>query len=85
MKSSKKSGDNVMQQSSLNNVQQKGRPMIPVCCICQRTRTMEDTWESQDVPYEKELGHSITHAFCPDCVKRHYPLVCDDVAGKKPV
>jgi hypothetical protein len=85
MKSSKKNGDNIMQQSSISSVRQKSSPMIPVCCICQRTRTIQDTWESQDVLCEKGSSHSITHAFCPDCVKQHYPLVCDDVTGKKPV
>jgi hypothetical protein len=74
-----------MERSLIGRVRLQNRPFIPVCCICQRIRTLDNRWEQQDIPSVKEESHNITHAFCPECIKLHYPLVCDDAAVKKPV
>lgn len=47
-------------------------PMISVCCICQRHRTPVDTWEPLDLSKDGE-EFVITHGFCPDCIREHYP------------
>lgn len=46
-----------------------------VCCICQRVRTIEDRWEHINLlPKEDGL---LSHGFCPQCVREHYPSLND--------
>lgn len=50
------------------------RPLISVCCICQRQRTSLNTWTTLDLSqYDTEVD--LTHGFCPDCIRKHYPHV----------
>lgn len=74
-----------MERSVIGRIRLENLPMIPVCCICQRIRTLDNKWERQDMECKKEDRHNITHAFCPQCVKLHYPLVSDDAPGRKPI
>lgn len=50
------------------------RPLISVCCICQRQQTSVDTWEPFDIS-EDNSEIDMTHGFCPDCIREHYPRV----------
>lgn len=74
-----------MERSLIGRVKLQDRPFIPVCCICQRIRTMDNRWEPQDPQGVKEESHNITHAFCPECIQLHYPLIYEDIAVKKQV
>lgn len=51
------------------------RPMISVCCICQRQRTSVDTWEPLDICRNSEENENFTHGFCPDCIREYYPKI----------
>lgn len=63
-----------MQGLLLNSGITEPRPLISVCCICQRHRTSIDTWEPFDDP-EDTAELDLTHGFCPDCIREHYPKV----------
>lgn len=57
--------------SSEENTQQQ--PLISVCCICNRQRTSIDTWEPLNLTNGSEEPQNLTHGFCPDCIREHYP------------
>lgn len=48
------------------------RPLISVCCICNRMRIEDDTWVPFDTSSDN-LDFDMTHGFCPDCIRVHYP------------
>ncbi len=52
--------------------------MITICCLCQRTRTPENNWAMLKNFPDTIEKQTISHAFCPECVKRYYPFVFDD-------
>ena len=63
-----------MQSFLLTSESTQQRPLISVCCICQRQRTSIDTWEPLDIS-EDNREMNLTHGFCPDCIREHFPNV----------
>lgn len=66
-----------MHNYSLNRKKEQQQPMIPVCCICNKQRTSVDTWEQVDISQYSE--ETITHGFCPDCIREHYPKISEKI------
>lgn len=62
-----------MQSFTLDKETTQYRPMIAVCCICNKQRTGVDTWEPLDIAEDSD--ESFTHGFCPECIKQHYPNI----------
>lgn len=49
---------------------------IVVCAFCARMRSREGPWISLPLWLSQILRHEpgrISHAFCPECLARHYP------------
>lgn len=47
----------------------KGKPCVPFCCFCERIRDINGKWHQIEVPEGIELSHS----YCLECAKKHYP------------
>ena len=67
-----------MALSSLEKSSLQSQQMIPVCCICKRIRTIDNHWKTMDIPDNLTTDQKITHTFCLECARRHYPFIFDD-------
>ena len=45
-----------------------------VCCICHKVLTTRGMWEFPEIPVHLDSSGTLSHTFCPDCVKKHYPF-----------
>ena len=54
--------------------------VIPVCCVCKRTRQADGAWEW--VEYCKADGN-ISHTYCSECAEMMHPDICAKVKERK--
>ena len=52
--------------------------LIVVCSACKRLRISPYTWIKIDVP----LANLITHGLCPECIRKLYPEMADEILKK---
>jgi CheY-like chemotaxis protein len=50
--------------------------LLPMCCFCKRIRNDAGYWQAVDAYITTHTNARVSHGFCPDCAKVHYP---DDV------
>lgn len=55
------------------------RGMVPVCSSCKSIRDTDGSWMEFEQYIEKYSEAMLTHTMCPDCVKKHYPEIADEV------
>jgi len=67
-----------MQLSSLEQSNLQSQPIIAVCCICKRIRTLDNSWRAIDRSDTIGAEQEITHTFCLECIRSHYSFVLDD-------
>jgi hypothetical protein len=53
--------------------------LIPMCASCHRVREDDDFWRGVDSYLTTHTDATVSHALCPDCVRRLYPELADDV------
>lgn len=58
-----------------NSITADKHRLVTVCCICQRLKTSDGGWEECGSTLTQIADEQISHAFCPDCVRIHYPSV----------
>lgn len=47
--------------------------ILPVCCICHRIRDDKESWQRIEKYVSEHTDIQLSHTFCPDCAKKHYP------------
>ncbi len=59
------------------------RKLMPICATCKKVRDDKGFWEEVDVYLGRYLGTSFTHGICPECLKRDYPDIADEILEKQ--
>lgn len=49
--------------------------IIPICSFCKNIRDDKGYWSRVDEYITKHSRAKFSHSLCPDCVKKHYPIV----------
>ncbi len=57
--------------------------LLPMCCFCKRVRTDQGYWEQVDAYISARTPAKVSHGFCPDCARKHYPDELDEGSGKE--
>ncbi len=57
--------------------------ILPICAGCRRIRNEKDEWEALEKYIREHVDVDFSHAFCPDCVKRLYPEVWEEIKKEK--
>jgi PAS domain S-box-containing protein len=52
---------------------------LPICASCKKIRDDKGYWNQIEVYIETHSDAEFTHSFCPDCVKRLYPEVLEEL------
>jgi|GEM_PF-2844379 len=54
--------------------------LLPICSYCKNVRDDQGYWNEIEAYIYKHSGAEFTHGICPECVKKHFPMVdldCD--------
>lgn len=57
--------------------------LLPMCCFCKKIRTDQGYWQRVDSYITEHTDAKISHAFCPECAREHYPDVMADDEERK--
>ncbi|GAB4255311.1 MAG: hypothetical protein Kow0092_00240 [Deferrisomatales bacterium] len=49
------------------------RSLLPVCAACKKVRDKDGNWHPVEFLVTGLSGREVTHAICPECVRRLYP------------
>ncbi len=55
------------------------RGILPLCSFCNRIRDDKGYWEQVDVYIKKHSEADISHSICPECLKKHYPDIYEEL------
>jgi len=69
-------------QDALNNVK-KLSGLLPICSSCKKIRNDNGYWKQIEGYIAEHSEAVFTHGICPDCMKRLYPNLIQDMPGKK--
>jgi hypothetical protein len=47
--------------------------LLPMCCFCKKVRTDEGYWQQVDAYITSHTTAKVSHGFCPECARKHYP------------
>lgn len=65
-------------QDALNQINTlKG--ILPICANCKNIRDDAGYWQKVEAYISKHTLAEFSHGICPDCMKKLYPELCDDV------
>lgn len=59
------------------------KSLLPLCAGCRRIRNDEGYWQSVEAYFLEHGEIRFSHALCPDCIRKLYPELADDVLGDK--
>lgn len=57
--------------------------LIPICSSCKKIRQDSGYWQSIETYITEQSGAMVSHGICPDCVRKLYPEIADDILGKQ--
>ncbi len=57
--------------------------ILPLCSFCKKIRDDKGYWEQVDTYIHKYSEADISHSVCPECVKKHYPEVYEEIYPDK--
>lgn len=57
------------------------KALLPICAGCKRIRNDEGYWESVEAYFAEHGDIRFSHALCPECVRKLYPDLADEVLG----
>ncbi len=69
-------------QDALNNVK-KLSGLLPICSSCKKIRNDNGYWKQIEGYIAEHSEAVFTHGICPDCMKRLYPNLIQDMPGEK--
>lgn len=47
--------------------------LIPICAGCKSMRDQHGAWEPLETYLSRHSDAQLSHGFCPECLRRHYP------------
>ncbi len=56
--------------------------LIPICSSCKKIRDDQGFWSQVESYIAKHSEAKFSHGLCPDCVRKLYPTICDQVLEK---
>ncbi len=69
-------------QKSLGSIKTlKG--LIPICSYCKKIRDDKGFWSQLEEYIAEHSEADLSHGICPDCVKKYYPDLVDDILRDK--
>ena len=57
--------------------------IIPICSHCKKVRNDKGYWEQVEKFIETNSEAGISHGICPECLRKHYPDMADEVLEKQ--
>ncbi len=60
-------------QLGLQNRMRQMEGMLSMCAFCKKIRDAENHWESLEAYIPKHTETQISHGYCPECMKIHFP------------
>jgi PAS domain S-box-containing protein len=54
--------------------------LLPICSSCKKIRDDKGYWNQIEVYIESHSDAEFTHSFCPDCMRRLYPEISEELA-----
>lgn len=58
--------------------------LIPVCASCGKIRDDKDYWTRWEKYIEEHTDAAFTHGICPDCLKKDYPKLFEEIREEAP-
>ncbi len=55
------------------------RGILPICSHCKKIRDDAGYWRQVENYIQDRTDAQFTHSICPDCLKKYYPDIADDV------
>lgn len=49
------------------------RGLLPICSVCNKIRDDKGNWTFVDVYIRDHSEAELTHSYCPECAKKHFP------------
>ncbi|MBU0613739.1 PAS domain S-box protein [Patescibacteria group bacterium] len=65
-------------QKSLNEVKTLSG-LLPICSWCKKIRDDKGYWSQVENYIGKHSEIAFSHGVCPDCMKKHYPELLEDI------
>lgn len=59
------------------------RGIIPICVHCKKIRDDKGYWEQVERYIRKHSEADFTHGICPDCLRKHFPDLAEDILDGK--
>jgi AmiR/NasT family two-component response regulator len=59
------------------------RDILPICTFCKKIRDDQGYWEQVESYILKHTDSKFSHGICPECLKKHYPDIAEDVLGNE--
>ena len=53
--------------------------LLPTCASCKRIRDAENNWVQMEEYIQKHSDAKFTHGICPQCAKKLYPEIFDEL------
>lgn len=53
--------------------------LLPICSSCKKIRDDEGYWEEVETYISKHVDVNFSHGICPNCVKKLYPSIYNDI------
>lgn len=58
------------------------RGLLPICSFCKKIRDDEGYWHNVESYIRSKTEAQLSHGVCPDCLRKHYPDLADEVLNK---
>ena len=52
--------------------------IIPICSFCKKIRDDQGYWDQVENYISQHSDARFSHSFCPECMDKHYPDICED-------
>jgi len=53
--------------------------LLPICAGCKKIRDGKDYWHQVESYIQKHSEATFTHGLCPDCIKKYYPGLEEEI------
>jgi PAS domain S-box-containing protein len=57
------------------------RGLLPICASCKKIRDDHGYWNQLESYIHQHTGVAFSHGICPDCIRRLYPDIAEDLNG----
>jgi hypothetical protein len=58
------------------------RSLLPICSSCKKIRDDNGSWQEIEEYLSKHSGTDFSHGICPECTKKMYPEISDELLKK---